>query len=270
MTPKEYSNSINIDRELKMLASYNKHTSRNNNAIYKTYCLGEFEKENDMIKSCGNCMHRGASTSSIACRGCDLNTNLTFGGSLDKWMPYSRSIKNIKPIPAIKDVIFNPPATIIIWEDKTKTVVKCGEKDIYDPEKGMAMAISRKALGDRGSYYNVFEKWLEPYYKKQLDEFVEEVLDCNGKVKKHCSDCKYSGVSIMDEPCRYCYYQNRCYARSYWTPKESDDHKEKDIDKCCDTCKYDDRTLDQEPCNSCTIPTYGDYAENWTPKESDD
>lgn len=60
----------------------------------------------------------------------------------------------------IKKVIFNNPATIILWADGSKTVVMCGERDTYDPEKGMAMAIARKALGNKGNYYNTFEKWL--------------------------------------------------------------------------------------------------------------
>jgi hypothetical protein len=62
-------------------------------------------------------------------------------------------------VPGIKDVIFNDPATIILWEDGTKSVVKATDES-YDPEKGMAMAIARKALGNKGNYYNVFEKWL--------------------------------------------------------------------------------------------------------------
>lgn len=64
---------------------------------------------------------------------------------------------------AIKDVIFNPPATIVFWEDGTKTVVKAGEYDMFDPEKGLAMAITKKALGNKGNYYNMIRKWVEPY-----------------------------------------------------------------------------------------------------------
>ena len=59
----------------------------------------------------------------------------------------------------IKNVKFNPPATIVFWTDNTKTVVKCKEED-YDPEKGLAMCISKKVLGDKGNYYEVFKKWL--------------------------------------------------------------------------------------------------------------
>ena len=61
----------------------------------------------------------------------------------------------------IKKVIFNPPATIIIWDDNTKTVVKAQEDEPYDPEKGMAMCIAKHIYGDSGSYYNIFSEWLK-------------------------------------------------------------------------------------------------------------
>lgn len=62
--------------------------------------------------------------------------------------------------PPIKKVIFNPPATIVFWEDGDKTVVKCQDEP-FDKEKGLAMAISRKALGNRYDYYNVFKKYMK-------------------------------------------------------------------------------------------------------------
>lgn len=61
----------------------------------------------------------------------------------------------------IKDVIFNDPATIVLWKDGTKTVVKCGENDTYSKEHGLAMCICKKALGNKGNYNNVFRKWLK-------------------------------------------------------------------------------------------------------------
>ena len=63
-------------------------------------------------------------------------------------------------VPEIKDVIFNPPATIVLWKDGTKTVVKCGHGDTYSKEVGLAMAICKKAYGNKGAYNNVFNKWL--------------------------------------------------------------------------------------------------------------
>lgn len=63
------------------------------------------------------------------------------------------------PYPGIKKVIFNNPATIILWNDGTKTVVKCNERDTYDPEKGFAMAISEKVLGSYTGFKREMKKW---------------------------------------------------------------------------------------------------------------
>ena len=73
----------------------------------------------------------------------------------------------------IKDVIFNPPATIVLWMDGTKTVVKDQGEVFYDPEKGMAMAVTKKAFGNQGNYYNQFAKYLDIYEKKQEDESTQ-------------------------------------------------------------------------------------------------
>lgn len=73
----------------------------------------------------------------------------------------------LKPIPfSITKVIFNNPATIVFWSDGSKTVVKC-ENEEFDPEKGLAMAISKKALGNKGNYFNVFKKWTDQYYQEE-------------------------------------------------------------------------------------------------------
>ena len=67
---------------------------------------------------------------------------------------------------AIKNVIFAPPATIVYWSDGSKTVVKCSEKDIFDPEKGLAMAIAKRCGGNKGSYYKEIQNWVEKSGKK--------------------------------------------------------------------------------------------------------
>ena len=82
-------------------------------------------------------------------------------------------------VPKIDHVKFNDPATIIFWKDGSKTVVKAYEK--FDPEKGMAMAIAKKAMGNKGSYYNKIRKWVDVYYedlKENWNPFAnEEALD---------------------------------------------------------------------------------------------
>ena len=57
----------------------------------------------------------------------------------------------------IKDVFFNNPATIVFWNDNTKTVVKCQGGEKYDPEKGLAMAIVKKVCGNTREYYEIFK-----------------------------------------------------------------------------------------------------------------
>lgn len=84
-------------------------------------------------------------------------------------------------LPDIKKVIFHDPATIIFWEDGTKTIVKCQEGDIFDPEKGVAMAIAKKALGNKGNYYNKIKAYtkdceedsLYPSININLEDFLE-------------------------------------------------------------------------------------------------
>ena len=66
------------------------------------------------------------------------------------------TLRNIE----IVKVIFNEPATIIIWDDGTKTVVKAQKGEVFDKEKGLAMAICKKAFGNNGNYYNEFKKWI--------------------------------------------------------------------------------------------------------------
>ena len=74
----------------------------------------------------------------------------------------------------IEKVIYNDPATIVFWKDGTKTVVKACEDDEYDPEKGLAMAISKKALGNKGNYYETFKKALP---KKDIHEILQKLYD---------------------------------------------------------------------------------------------
>lgn len=65
-----------------------------------------------------------------------------------------------RPCPKSKNVIFNDPATIVFWNDGTKTVVKCGKDDTFDPEKGLAMAISKYFFDNAGYFNDVFKKWI--------------------------------------------------------------------------------------------------------------
>ena len=64
-----------------------------------------------------------------------------------------------------RKVIVNNPATIIIWEDGTKTVVKCGKNDTFDAEKGIAMCIVKKLM-----FHNKTTQ-MNKWFTKQVEEF---------------------------------------------------------------------------------------------------
>ena len=138
---------------------------------------------------------------------------------------------NSSHIPEIKNVIFNDPATIVFWEDGTKTVVKCQDGDEFDPEKGLAMAIVKKSYGNKGNYCNKLKKWLpkeEPVntnsslkrmtFREEVAKLHPEDLipDCKGGVcgcPRDIDTCPYStnvshslvSHSPSDDDCRACW-----------------------------------------------------------------
>lgn len=75
--------------------------------------------------------------------------------------------RNERKVPKIKRVIFNDPATIVFWGDNTKTIVKA-ENETFDAEKGLAMAIAKKALGNKGNYYDELKKYLGDDYETEI------------------------------------------------------------------------------------------------------
>ena len=88
----------------------------------------------------------------------------------------SKEAYNKRIFSEIKDIIINDPATIILWKDGTKTIVKCQPVDTFDPEKGIAMAILKKLYGNSGFYKDIFEPAIDKYeLKKSLEKSKKHV-----------------------------------------------------------------------------------------------
>ena len=85
--------------------------------------------------------------------------------------------ETIKDI-SISNIIFSGPCTIVMWADGTKTIVRCGENDVFDPEKGIAMALMRKVYGPRHHYMKELGPFIEEYYEKQRTK--EELIRAVG------------------------------------------------------------------------------------------
>ena len=112
---------------------------------------------------CINCMHL---EKCVSCKDGNMYEPINVMGIGDGVNSHIINVASMHPTlkqyetVEITKVIVNHPAVIVFWTDGTKTVVKCGDDDIFDPEKGLAMAISKKVLGNKGNYYNEFRKWL--------------------------------------------------------------------------------------------------------------
>lgn len=90
-------------------------------------------------------------------------------------------------IPEITNVHFNEPMTIVIWNDGTKTIVKCQEGDTYSKETGLALCIAKKALGNMPNFNNVFKKWL-PQEEAEIYTFEGAVQAFSEVTKKAASE----------------------------------------------------------------------------------
>lgn len=124
-------------------------------------------------------------------------------------LDYFRKLFNIKPrestLPSIKNVYFNPPATVVLWDDGTKTVVKCQDGDTYSNETGLALCMAKKAMGNSSRQFNdIFHKWIPEEKTESKKETV---------VPRSCRTCRYFGFSYDVDPCCHC-----VSCRSNWAP----------------------------------------------------
>lgn len=102
----------------------------------------------------------------------------------------SNALRRNKANLKIKNVIFNDPATIVIWSDDTKTVVKCQPGDTYSKELGLAMCISKKFLGNKGNFNEEFKKWIPEEIS------VEEMRE---KLHKFCEEAECSTECLLNK-----------------------------------------------------------------------
>lgn len=84
-------------------------------------------------------------------------------------------------IPEIKDVIFNYPETIVLWEDGSKTSVRCSQNDEYSKEVGLALCTMKKAFGNTGDFNDIFRKWIpkensEKYNKRPYQDILDSLI----------------------------------------------------------------------------------------------
>jgi hypothetical protein len=138
---------------------------------------------------------------------------------------FEPTINDSKAPPAkIKVVHFSNGVTTVIWEDGVKSQVRCQEGDTFDPEKGLALAIAKRALGNKGSWYDDIKKWTDKYHAESLDAIGDVSFDENGNTSAitfenhtdiRCSTCRFVKTPVTQIPCCGCDMGYSC-----WEPNE--------------------------------------------------
>lgn len=87
----------------------------------------------------------------------------------------------------IDRVIFNDPATIVFWKDKTKTVVKCHPEDTFDEEIGFMCCYLKRVLSSKE--YTKFCEYLNDIWERKNNRLYREALE--KKMAKKVADKKH-------------------------------------------------------------------------------
>ena len=85
-------------------------------------------------------------------------------------------------VPKVKRILFNPPATVVFWEDGTKTVVKCMEGETFSPYYGFIAALAKKIYGSNNAIHKMLEKWLPEEEEKPAKPKKEEYIETLAKM----------------------------------------------------------------------------------------
>lgn len=100
----------------------------------------------------------------------DLNIlhRVPYGISFNVEIEEAKSYK----IPEVREIRYNGPATIVFWEDNTKTVVKMQpDEAYYDPDKAFAMAVCKKLFGNKfNRHFTKAQKAFNKCYEEECEK----------------------------------------------------------------------------------------------------
>ena len=67
----------------------------------------------------------------------------------DAWdLLIGKTANKSKPsAPSVKRIVYHDPATIVFWQDGTKTVVKCMDGEPFEKYAGFCAALAKKVFG---------------------------------------------------------------------------------------------------------------------------
>lgn len=99
----------------------------------------------------------------------------------------------------IKKIMYKPPATIIFWNDGTKTVAVCEKGDTYNRELGFALCVLKKKYGNK-KVHDMLDKYVHSVstYSKNDGAMVWE-----DKPKEKKPNGGRKRVRVHSKPDRY-------------------------------------------------------------------
>lgn len=147
----------------------------------------EVDDDDDLPFSDDECPHSGDCEDCPYEEKCAEDTDDSY--DFDKWdIEYSGDVPDMWGIPEINRVVFSGPATVVFWEDGTKTVVKCMEGEKFERYAGFAAACMKKMFGSTSraksvmEYFTVEQPKVEKKRKKEDEPLpgqmsIEDVFD---------------------------------------------------------------------------------------------
>ena len=99
----------------------------------------------------------------------------------------------------IKKIMYKPPATIVFWNDGTKTVAVCEKGDAYNKELGFALCVLKKKYGNK-KVHDMLDKYVHSVskYSKNDNAMVWE-----DKPKEKKPNGGRKRVRVHSKPDRY-------------------------------------------------------------------
>ena len=94
---------------------------------------------------------------------------------VEQWQKESVYAHKNSNIPEVKKVIWNKKACIVLWEDGTKTVVKCQDGDQWNNEVGLMAAFSKKLFGNDNTFNKVINRYCSVFFNE--DERIQKGLE---------------------------------------------------------------------------------------------
>ena len=99
----------------------------------------------------------------------------------------------------IKKIMYKPPATIVFWNDGTKTVAVCEKGDVYNRELGFALCVLKKKYGNK-KVHDMLDKYVHSATEYSKDDGTMVWED---KPKEKKPNGARKRVRVHSKPDRY-------------------------------------------------------------------